>query len=116
MKLIRARLDPEVGNGGLAAAVLRADRPGLHLEFADRFGARTEFVVASALQVEPAERHAFDQNLMRIVLPAVDRALERAADGTGQTAEDEGLNLPLAVVDGDGPRVEFFLGYVPPDL
>src|SRR5262252_5503897 len=109
MKLIRARLDPEVGNGGLAAAVLRADRPGLHLEFADRFGARAEFVVAAALQVKTSERHAFDQNLVRVVLPAVDRTLERPAHRAGQTGEDERLNLSLAVVNGDGPGVVLFL-------
>src|SRR5262249_522801 len=116
MKIIRARLHPEIGEGRLAAAVLRAGRPGLHLEFADGFGARAEFVVAPALQVETAERYAFDQNLVGVVLATVDRTLKRAADRAGQAGEDELLNLALPVADRDRPGVELFLGNVPPYL
>src|SRR5262249_6275780 len=103
MKIIRPRLDAEIGDARLAAAVLRADRPGLHLEFADGFGARAEFVIAPALQVETAERYAFDQNLVGVVLATVDRTLKRAADRAGQAGEDELLNLALPVADRDRP-------------
>ena len=79
MEFVGAGLDDEVGDRRLAAAVLGANRAGLQLELLDRFGRRRHLVVAAALQVA-AERHALDQDLVRVVAAAVDRALEGIAD------------------------------------
>ena len=116
MQIVGAGLDGEIRYAGLPAAVLRADSAGLHFEFADGFGAGAEFIVAAALQIEPTERHAFDQDFVRVVLPAIDRTRERAADRAGQAGKDELLNLPLPVGNGNRPRVEFFLRHVAPDF
>ncbi len=114
--LIRPRLDGEICDAGLAAVVLRAHGACLQLEFADGLGARTELVVAAALEVKPAERDAFDQDLVRVKLAAIDGSLERASYGSRQAVEDEFLNLALAVADQNRPGVEFFLRYVTADF
>src|SRR5207248_8394870 len=92
VQLIGAGFDGEVGHAGLAAVVLGADGAGLELEFAHRLRAGAELVVAAALEIEPAQREAFNENLMGVELPAIDRSLERAAHRAGQAVEDEFLN------------------------
>ena len=116
MQFVSAGLDGKIRYAGLSAAVLRADGAGLHFEFADRLGAGTEFIVTAALQIKASERHPFDQDFVRVVLPAIDRTLKRAADRAGQAGKDELLNLPLPVGNRDGPRVEFFLRHVATDF
>src|SRR5260370_41553775 len=116
VKLVGAGLDGEVGHAGLAAIVLRADGARLQLEFADRLSAGTELIVTAPLEIEPAQRHAFDQNLMGVKLAAVDGSLECSAHCTRQAVEDDLLDLALTIGHQDRPAVEFFLGDVPADF
>ena len=115
VQVVGAALDDEVGHRGLAAAVLGADGAGLQLELLDRLGRRRHFVVAAALQVA-AERHAFDQDLVRVVAPAVDRSLEGVADAAGQAREDELLDLALSVGDRYWPGLVLLVRDVAADL
>ena len=108
-------LDDEVGHRGLAAAVLGADGAGLQLELLDRLGRRRHLVVAAALQVA-AERHAFDQDLVRVVAAAVDRSLEGVADAARQAREDELLDLALSVGDRHRPGLVLLVGDIAADL
>ena len=68
MQAVGARADGEVRHRRLAAVVLGANGAGLQLEFADRFCRRAEFVVVAAGEIGAADRHAFDQDLVRVLL------------------------------------------------
>src|SRR5260370_2993630 len=116
VKLVRAGLDGEVGHAGLAAIVLRADGARLQLEFTDRLGAGAELIITAPLEIESAQRDAFDQNLIGAKLAAVDGSLECSAHCTRQAVEDELLDLALTIRHQDRPRVEFFLGDLPADV
>ena len=95
--------------------VLGADGAGLELELLDRLGWRRHLVVAAALQVA-AERHAFDQDLVRVVAAAVDRSLERVAHGARQTGEDELLDLALPIGHRHRPGLVLLVGDIAADL
>src|SRR5260370_3250933 len=76
VQFIGAGLDGEVRDAGLSAAVLGADGTGLQLEFADGVCAGAELVVTAALQIHAAERHASNENLMRVELATVHAVLK----------------------------------------
>src|SRR4051812_21644253 len=108
MQAVRARADGEVSDRGLPAIVLRADRAGLQLEFANGFRGRAELVIVTARKVGASNRHAFDQDLVRILLAPVDRSFERVTGGARQAVENELLDLPLSVADYHRPALVLF--------
>src|SRR5437764_13940095 len=97
MQAVRARADGEVGHCGLATVVLRADRAGLQLEFTNGFRGGAELVVVTAGEVGASDRHAFDEDLVRILLAPVDRSFECVTGRPRQAVENELLDLPLSV-------------------
>ena len=103
VQAVRARLDVEIGDRGMAAVVLGVDGARVQLELADGLGGRTHLVVVAARQVHAAHRDALDQDLVRVLLPAIDGALEFAASCARKAAEDETLDLALAILDEDRP-------------
>ena len=76
MQIVRARFDLEVRDRRLTAVILGRNRAGLQLEFADGLSRRTELIVVAARKIGPADRNSIDQNLVRILLSAVDGARE----------------------------------------
>ena len=116
MQVVGPGLDVKVRHSGLSAVVLRANRSRLQFELADRLRGGAELVVVASRKVGAADGNALDQNLVRIFLPTVNRSLECVARRAGQTAEDEALNLPLAIVHQDRPALVFLNRYVAPDL
>ena len=62
------------------------------------------------------DRHTFDQDLVRVLLTAVDRSLEGISSRAGQTVKDELLNLTLPVADHNRPAFVLLHGDVPADF
>ena len=116
MILIGAGLDVEVGNRSQASAILGAQRPGLQSEIAD--GVHTGCIFGGVTgDVRASDGHPFDQNFVRKVRTAVDRALKGTSNCPGQAVEDEGLDLALAAIAAvDRPGAEFLGRYRVPNL
>src|SRR5690242_13656524 len=107
MQVVGPGFDIEVGYRGLPAIILSAHGASLQLELADRFSRRTEFVVVATGKVGTANRNALNQDLVRVLLAAVDRTFEGAARRSRQAGKDETLNLPLPVIHEDRPALVF---------
>jgi hypothetical protein len=116
MKGIGAALRGEVRHCRLAAGVLRTHRAGLQLEFTDGLRRRAEFVVRAAGEIHSSNRDAIDQNLVGILLAAVDRALPGTARRARQRRKDKLLDLAPAVAYRDRPRIELLLRYIAANL
>src|SRR5439155_20441752 len=106
-KSVSSALDIKIGNSGLPAIVLRPHCAGLEFELANCLRRRAELVVVASRKAGPADGNAFDQNLVGVLLAAINGTLKCATRRPGQAAEDEALDLPLAVIDDDRPALVF---------
>ncbi len=84
MQSVGSGFDREISDGSLSAVVLGAHCAFLQFELANRLCGGAEFVVVASGKIGPADGNALNQDLVRVLLPTVNRSRKGTAGCPGQ--------------------------------